>query len=375
MLNRRLKASSSKPGSSDFWCCLVQAMPLQSSCVFASHIGHTGKSTLCFQVACREAHLNPNSSVLVVDFAEEGDLTKRLLGGADNARGLVSTLYGGIFELTADADKRAGAWFFGKDLDITKHTVQVSDHNPKVPKNLYLVSSGAWPRDEPQMDAATRSRVAGKVRDALEKSERTWRMFCDTDGDRRPNSLTMLAYGFCRHAVVPLRLSKTDLDRADTMLGMMAQMRERGEIQTQVAVVVWNCVKAYRDEPCEHAGMILPFQPTKVTLDILAQCNARLFETKEQLKGSGLFLQGGADQQAFAQQSVVVVREFADNVLKPSEDLGVPVARMLEDIGSRKSLPFESDGLKFEASRATVEAADGNIEALSGKLASMALGD
>lgn len=350
-------------------------MPLDSSCVFASHIGHTGKSTLCFQVACREAQQNPDATVLVMDFSEEGDLTKRLLGGPDKARGLVATLYGGIFELTAEADKRAGAWFFGKDLDITKHTVHVSEHNPNVPENLYLVSSGAWPRDEPKMDAATRNRMAGKIRESLDKSERTWKMFCDTDGDRRPNSLTMLAYGLCRHAVVPLHLSKSDLDRADTMLGMMAQMREQGEIQTQVVAVVWNCVKAYRDEPCEHAGMSLPFRPTKITLDILDKCNARLFETKQQLQSSGLFLQGDVDLQAFTQQSVVVVREFADNVLKPSEDLGMPVARMREDMGSRTSLPFQSDGLKFDASRSTVEAVDGNIEALTGRLASMALGD
>lgn len=350
-------------------------MPLESSCVFASHIGHTGKSTLCFQVACREAQLNPDAVVLVVDFAEEGDLTKRLLGGPDKARDLVSTLYGGIFELTAEADKRAGAWFFGKDLDITKHTVQISEHNPNVPENLYLVSSGAWPREEPQMDAATRNRVAGKIRESLDKSERKWKMFCDTDGDRRPNSLTMLAYGLCRHAVVPLHLSKSDLDRADTMLGMMAQLREKGEIQTQVVAIVWNFVKSYRDEPCEHAGMSLPFRPTKVTLDILDKCNAHLFETKQHLQSSGLFLQGDAGQDAFAQQSVVVVREFADNVLKPSEDLGVPVARMVKDIGSRTSLPFESDGLKFEAKRDTVEAVDRNIEALIGRLASMALGD
>jgi len=350
-------------------------MPLESSCVFASHIGHTGKSTLCFQVACREAQHNPDAAVLVVDFSEEGDLTKRLLGGPDNARGLVDTLCGGIFDLTAEADKRAGAWFFGKDLDITKHTVQVSEHNPKVPNNLYLVSSGAYPRDEPQMDAATRNRVAGKIKESLDKNEKRWKLFCDTDGDRRPNSLTMLAYGLCRHAVVPLHLSKSDLDRAETMLGMMAHMRSQGEIQTQVVAVVWNCVKAYRDEPCEHAGMRLPFRPTKVSLDILDKCNARLFDTKQKLQSSGLFLHSDADQQAFAQQSVVVVREFADNVLKPSEDLGVPVARMLEDMGSRSSLPFQSDGVKFEASRSTVEAVDGNIEALTGRLASMVLGD
>jgi len=194
------------------------------------------------------------------------------------------------------------------------------------------------------MDAATRNRVADKVRESLVKSERRWKMFCDTDGDRRPNSLTMLAYGLCKHAVVPLHLSKSDLDRADTMLGMMAKMREKGEIQTQVVAVVWNCVKAYRDEPCEHAGMSLPFRPTKVTLDILDKCSARLFETKQQLRSSGLFLQGDAGQEAFAQQSVVVVREFADSVLKPSEELGVPVARMLEDIGSRTSLLSRATG-------------------------------
>ena len=55
------------------------AMPLQSAHVFASHIGHTGKRTLCFQVACQQAAQNMDANVLVLDLTEEGDVTKRFL--------------------------------------------------------------------------------------------------------------------------------------------------------------------------------------------------------------------------------------------------------------------------------------------------------
>jgi len=45
-------------------------------------------------------------------------------------------------------------------------------------------------------------------------------------------------------AIVPLHLNKSDLDRTETMLGLMHHLQEQGEIRTQVLFVVWNCVKS-----------------------------------------------------------------------------------------------------------------------------------
>jgi len=174
----------------------------------------------------------------------------------------------------------------------------------------------------------------------------------------------MLAYMLCRQAIVPLHLSKSDLDRTETMLGMMARMREQGEIQTQVAAIVWNCVKVYRDEQWEHSGLSLPFRPAKVSLDILDACNTRLFDTVQELRGTGLFVHGDVDKDAFVRQSVLVVREIADNVLKPSEELGVSFASMREQLAGKTKLPFVTEGVKYEASGNTIEAASFNIEDL-----------
>lgn len=192
-------------------------MPLQSTHVFASHIGHTGKTTLCYQVSCHYAKAHPDVSVLVMDLAEEGDLTKRLLGGVDKQRSPDDELLGGIFNLLGDADKKSSqsrltSWLWDSSVDITKYAIPCAEHNVNVPKNLYLVSSGAWPTSSPPFEADKRKAICKTILDSMEKSEKTWKLFCDTDGDRRPQPPTMLAYGLCDKAIVPLHLNKGDLD-------------------------------------------------------------------------------------------------------------------------------------------------------------------
>jgi len=358
-------------------------MPLQSGHVFASHIGHTGKTTLCFQMSCYFAQRHPGVSVLVMDFAEEGDLTKRLLGGVDSAKGKVESLFGGIFKLLSDAqDKSTGlmSWMFGKEVDVTKHAIRVADHNPSVPPNLYLMSSGAWPSVEKPMDGETRLRLAAKIRTSLEGAEATWKLFCDTDGDRRPSTLTMLAYSLCPEAIVPLHLNKSDLDRTETMLGVLHELRKNGEIQTQVLFVVWNFVKSLKDEPCTHRGRLgelgleLPFTPTKVCLDILDACNSRLFSISQELEG--LFVHHKADEAAFVQTSTAVQRQLADNVLKPSEELGMPFVNMVSKLAEsgKKSMKFKSGDVEYDAKDQVIQGVDSAMRELEHKFESMLIG-
>merc|ERR1712151_1257576 len=92
------------------------------------------------------------------------------------------------------------------------------------------------------------------------------------------------------------------------------------------------------------AGVKLPFTPTKVSLDILDACNARLHDAAQQLPG--LFVHDSSGEASFALQSTLVQRQLADNVLKPSEELGMPFVKMAEDIASsgKKQVKFKSGG-------------------------------
>lgn len=351
-------------------------MPLLNAHVFASHIGHTGKTTLCFQVACHQAARHPDSSVLVLDLAEEGDATKRLLGGVDAAGEKIEELFGSVFRLLSDAQRRGGGggltgWLWDADLDIAKYAVRVADHNPHVPPNVFLVSSGAWPRDEDPLSEDARKRVCAKITSSLQKSDAAWRLLCDTDGDRRPSAFTMIGYGLCPHAIVPLHLNKADMDRTETMLGLLSEYRAQGKVTTQVRLVVWNFVKVLKDEPCTYKGLDLPFTPTKVSLDILDSCNKRLVATSKDLPG--VFVHHELDDAAFLQSSTMVLRQLADNVLKPSEELGQPfveMARSLEASG-KKSIKFQSGDVEYATTATVVTGANEALLELEGKFSSM----
>lgn len=351
-------------------------MPLQSAHVFASHIGHTGKTTLCFQMSNYYAKHHPDVRVLVMDLAEDGDLTKRMLGGVDAANSKVEEIFGGVFSLLADASgKSTGltSWLWSSTVDLTAHALQVCQHNPAVPANLYLVSSGAWPRTEKEMEVQDRKRIVAKIRESLDKSQDAWKLFCDTDGDRRPSVFTMIGYGLCSQAIVPLHLNKGDLDRTETMLGVMQELRDSGEISTQVLFIVWNFVKSLKDEPMEHNGTALPFTPTKVNLDILDACNKRLLKIREDLPG--LFVHDGASDADFVKDSATILRQLADNVLKPSEELGRPFVEMVDDLtaSGRKTMKFQSGHTEYTAADSVISNVDNSLRNIEAKFEAMSL--
>jgi hypothetical protein len=318
-----------------------------------------------------------------MDFTEEGDLTKRLLGGVDSAQEKVDALFGGVFRLLADTKAKTEgltSWLWSRDVDITAHALRVADHNDKVPPNVFLVSSGSWPTAEESMTREARKRLSAKILESLTKSSMTWRLFCDTDGDRRPAPFTMLAYTLCPEAIVPLHLNKADMDRTETMLWMLQEMRDHDEIQTQVLVIVWNFVKSVKDEPCQHKGqgqlgeLQLPFTPTKVSLDILDACNARLHGIAQKLPG--LFKHGEEHVSDFVRSSILIQRQLADNVLKPSEELGFPFVQMVEQLGAsgKKSMKFKSGNVEYEAKDSVISGVHESVENLWAKMEAMSLG-
>jgi len=351
-------------------------MPLQSAHVFASHIGHTGKTTLCFQMSCYYAKRHPDVSVLVMDLAEEGDLTKRLLGGVDAAGKKVQELFGGVFRLLSDADRKTSgltSWLRSATVDLAEHSVQVCKHNEAIPENLFLISSGAWPRTDDAMGSEERKRICNKIQESLDKSGANWKLFCDTDGDRRPSMFTMIGYGLCPHAIVPLHLNKADLDRTETMLGVMSELRAKGEISTQVLFIVWNFVKTLKDEPCVHNGNSLPFTPTKVNLDILDACNKRVCGIRSELPG--LFVHDGASDVDFVKTTTTILRSLADNVLKPSEELGLPFVEIVDRLGAsgKKSMKFTSGDVEYTASESVITNVDDSLRNIEAKFDAMSL--
>lgn len=358
-------------------------MPVQSRHVFASHIGHTGKTTFTYQMSSYYAKRHPDKSVLVMDFAEEGDLTKRLLGGVDASSKLAESLFGGVFNMLGEArDKSKGlsGWIWATQVEVEKHAIRIADYNKSVPPNLYLMSSGAWPRDDQEMDSATRKQLRDMILKSLEKSTATWKLFCDTDGDRRPSSLTMLGYSLCPEAIIPLHLNKGDLDRTETMLGLMHDLRQKREIETQVLFVVWNFVKLLKEEPCSYQGRLgnigleLPFTPTKVNLDILYACNERLYKISQDLPG--LFVHHAAGEQNFVKSGTAIQRQLADNVLKPSEEMGKPFVQMVDDLAAsgKKSMKFKTGSVEYDTKADVIQGVDKSMLELMNKFEDMTLG-
>eukprot|EP00811_Abedinium_folium_P035964 NODE_8714_length_1474_cov_8.576095.p1 GENE.NODE_8714_length_1474_cov_8.576095~~NODE_8714_length_1474_cov_8.576095.p1 ORF type:complete len:408 (-),score=102.39 NODE_8714_length_1474_cov_8.576095:131-1354(-) len=348
-------------------------MPLHSSHVFASHIGHTGKTTLCYQLSCRFAQQFPKMNVLVIDFAEEGDLTKRLLGGLDNSRSHIETLFGGIFSLFSEADR--GRWLWSPDINIIEHAIKVHTYNNNAPENLFLVSSGAQPQADVKIKLDQHRRICAKILNSLHMAEETWKLFCDTDGDRRPAAFTRIAYGLCTQAIVPLHLNRTDKDRTHSMLSYMHDMRMKGEISTRVLFVVWNMVNSVKDEPCDYNGIVAPFQMTKVVQSIWNSCNSQLFQVAQD--HPDLFISSAADEQDFARKSTVLMRLFADNVLKPSEELGKPFSSMIDEIERRgtATIAFTSGPVQYSTSATVLRGADEAVQMLCCQLKEMSLED
>eukprot|EP00913_Durusdinium_trenchii_P030803 g28849.t1 len=478
-------------------------MPLQSSHVFASHIGHTGKTTLAYQMSTFFAQKHPDLTVLIMDLAEEGDLTKRLLGGVDAAAGKVESLPSGLT-----------SWLWSSKFDVMEHAVKLKEHNPALPENLYLISSGAWPRTEAPMDDDVRKQVrktelvlhaiAGEDKSAAanalvsalqdvdivvdetyapypqaysfatflstfgltesstqkfvsqkyvlrvdgtlsesdgldwfesrvaypdwaaeglaryirgDASQRrkyfrniaaneepevltaamcaadlpscnessfaapidvasitqetelsgaaaawamlstvTWKLFCDTDGDRRPSPYTLLAYGLCDQAIVPLHLNKGDLDRTETMLGVMHELRQRGEIQTQANCDMMNLLTIVA---CQYLSLLRRFAWTS---------------WNPAMRG-WLFVHTPESQVDFIKCSTAVLRVLADNVLKPSEELGLPVAEMESRIteSGKKNIKFQSGDIAYDTKGETISNVMDGLKQLEEKFEAMSL--
>lgn len=173
--------------------------------------------------------------------------------------------------------------------------------------------------------------------------------------------------------MVPLRVNKTDMDRTHTMLRVVDELRRSGEIETKVLLVVWNALRSRSDDPCEHKGNKIPFTPTKVNLDIMDACNKRLVQIARDLPG--LFVHDPTDENAFVDTSTAVMRDIADNVLRPSEELGMPFNEMLDQLldSGKKTMKFQSGDVEYSAAEAVINSSSSAVQNLEEKFEKMLL--
>merc|ERR1719473_2116287 len=104
----------------------------------------------------------------------------------------------------------------------------------------------------------------------------------------------------------------------------------------------------------EHNGNTLPFTTTKVSLDILDTCNERLCQLRKDL--AGLFVHGESSDGDFLKNTTTILRQLADNVLKPSEEMGKPFVQMVDELAAsgKKSMKFKSGGVEYDANEKTI---------------------
>merc|ERR1712100_461510 len=109
-----------------------------------------------------------------------------------------------------------------------------------------------------------------------------------------------------------------------------------------------------------------------VCADIMTACNKRLYDLSQELEG--LFVHGNAGNQAdFAKSSTIALKHLADNVLKPSEELGKPFVQMVDELSSsgKKSLKFKSGDVEYDAKEKTIHGTNDAMQALEAKFEAM----
>ena len=91
---------------------------------------------------------------------------------------------------------------------MDKNVVRCHDFNKAMPDNLYLCPGGSGPQTS--YPFKQRGEIATALREALEMSESTWKVVCDTDGDQGFSDYTKIAHALCDSCVIPLKTNVND---------------------------------------------------------------------------------------------------------------------------------------------------------------------
>lgn len=329
--------------------------------LFASHKGGTGKTLLSFQAATQFAFDHPEINVLVFDLTELGDLSKRMLGHDEKA---IEEQCGAMFDLLSTLDKHK-TWFakfqnqvgMKNEIDFEK-SVHPSEFNAAIPKNLWLVSSGVDEENAQEMDV---KQYANDIRRALEVATQPWKVFVDTDGDRRPALFTQLGYCLADYVIIPLQADIADFQRLEAMIDIVAQLSEELKFHAKISQVIWNRLQLNKTEADVHGS----FQLTKVEHETVTFLNKKLYERS---KNSDLFLHRseGLSFEDFCNASTVRVRDFPATVCIPSNSQGIPFCCMKPG-----RIPTSDPSNVFTVGQAQIDGAVQNIHDMLNRLESM----
>eukprot|EP00932_Pfiesteria_piscicida_P020562 SRR837773.7365.p2 GENE.SRR837773.7365~~SRR837773.7365.p2 ORF type:complete len:162 (-),score=65.17 SRR837773.7365:105-539(-) len=140
-------------------------------------------------------------------------------------------------------------------------------------------------------------------------------------------------------------------------------------------MVVWNMVNVNKNEPSTCGDLQLPFTPAKINADIISACSKRVYAMAMDPEFAGLFLRAGpgVTEADFFSTSITAVRQFADNAQRPAEELGLPFAQMIAKLGGKKTMVFDSTGVKYQVDSGVLESADHALDVLTQKFEAMSL--
>lgn len=87
-------------------------------------------------------------------------------------------------------------------------------------------------------------------------------------------------------------------------------------------------------------------------------------------------MHSGESETDFIKNSTAVLRVLADNVLKPSEELGVPVVEMVSRLADsgKKTMKFQSGDIAYDTKGETISNVMDGLKQLEEKFEAMALG-
>ncbi|KAF6002064.1 hypothetical protein F1559_004103 [Cyanidiococcus yangmingshanensis] len=172
--------------------------------------------------------------------------------------------------------------------------------------------------------------VVQGLRRALQQAPDPYKALFDTDGDLHFSDYTRIAIGMADHLVVPLFPSFTDFHRVETFMEELFQMRQNGETDAKVQLMVWNNVDVHYNRPWLPVSRNIT--PTKAAQTVIEKLNSLLAGVAAQY--STLFVQpipdNASPEQAaehFSENSSMIMRTFGVTGMA-SADLGIPFASM-----------------------------------------------
>mmetsp|Transcript_19676 Transcript_19676/g.31425 ORF Transcript_19676/g.31425 Transcript_19676/m.31425 type:complete len:387 (-) Transcript_19676:24-1184(-) len=326
---------------------------LVSSHVFSNHKGGCGKTTMMFHVSCEYALRNKEERILVIDTTLRGDLSELLLGGDKGAAGKQAVRAVGHLRSTSKLLMQAAAVHAAHDGDDTGHMsalvgklfkglaskkspavldfddllIHVQDFNPAIPDNVYLCPGGSGPQTSYPL--AQRLAIAATLRQCLEESDTVWKVMCDTDGDQGFSDYTKIALALSDRCIIPLKTNVNDFsNRCVPMMEELFLMRQSGEAQARIQMIVWNEVDVYKNTASPVSGMITPPKAAQGVISMLNALVAEVAATYPDLFYNAPPLHA-SDIEPFTSASTMCMRSFGVTGLAAAEH-GLPFCSMRE---------------------------------------------